>query len=81
MSEKRYKIIDAAHAVGRVQHTLRVWEKTEKLPEHLRAKRDERGWRYWTQDQIDGINKWIDDEDIRPGSYFRKKKKEKKNDN
>lgn len=76
---RTYQIIDAAHAVGRSQHTLRQWEATGKLPDHLRSQRDDRGWRFWTLEQIEGIKQWLEDEDIRPGSYFRKKKRENAN--
>lgn len=76
-SNKRLQIIDVAHALDRVPHTLRVWEREGRLPEHLMPHRDERGWRYWTEDQVDGMKQWLIDEDIRPGSFFRKKKAEK----
>lgn len=77
MAEKRLQIIDVAHSLGRVPHTLRVWEREGRLPAHLLPARDERGWRYWTPDQVEGIRQWLIDEDIRPGSFFRKQKQAK----
>lgn len=74
---KRLQIIDVAHSLGRVPHTVRVWEREGRLPEHLRPERDERGWRYWTEEQVEGIRQWLIDENIRPGSFFINKKKEK----
>lgn len=73
MSEKRLKINDVAHYLGRVPHTVRTWQREGRLPEHLLPQRDERGWRYWTEEQAEGIKQWLIEEDIRPGSYFIKK--------
>ena len=56
-----------AEAVGRAPHTLRIWEYQGKLPKKLIPERDERGHRFWTDDQIEGIRQWIVDEDLRPG--------------
>lgn len=74
---KRLQIADVAHSLGRVSHTIRVWEREGRLPDDLLPQRDDRGWRYWTPEQVEGIRQWLIDEDIRPGSFFRKKKKEK----
>ena len=78
---KRIQIIDAAHSLGRVPHTLRVWEAQGRLPDHLLPHRDERGWRYWTEEQVEGMRQWLIDEEIRPGSYFIKRAKEKRGNN
>ena len=72
MAERRNSISDTAHALGRVPHTLRVWEYQERLPADLLPHRDERGWRYWTDEQIEKLKQWIIDEDMRPGKAFRR---------
>jgi hypothetical protein len=70
-TEERLYIGDVAAQLDRVPHTIRMWEqRTNFLPKRLIPHRDERGWRYWTPDQVDGIKKWLIDEDIRPGRAF-----------
>ena len=64
---RRIWISEAADLLDRREHTLRVWEYNDMLPGHLRAHRDERGWRYWTPAQIEAIQHWLIDEDVRPG--------------
>ena len=70
-NEVRLQIGDVALMLDRVAHTVRGWEREGRLPEHLQSKRDERGWRYWTPDQVEGIKQWIIDNDIRPGKGLR----------
>ncbi len=70
-NETKLQIGDVALMLGRVAHTIRGWEREGRLPENLRSHRDERGWRYWTPDQVEGIKQWIIDEDIRPGKGLR----------
>lgn len=72
MSEE-LSIGDVAHELGRVSHTLRVWEYSGRLPDHLKPRRDDRHWRWWTREQVEGLKQWIIDEDMRPGKAFRKK--------
>ena len=64
---ERIYIREAAAALNRQMATLRKWEQLDVLPEHLRPARGDRGWRYWTPDQIEGIKQWIRDTDRRPG--------------
>lgn len=71
MPEKRNSIKDVAHALGRVPHTLRVWENDGRLPKALIPKRDERNWRYWTDEQVKALKQWVIDEDMRPGKGLR----------
>lgn len=73
MSGKLLSISEVAQRLGRVPHTVRVWEYDKRLPEHLLPQRDERGWRWWTEEQVEGIKQWIKDEDIRPGKGLRGK--------
>lgn len=63
----RIYIREAAEILGRRMATLRKWEQLGVLPEHLRPHRGERGWRYWTEDQIEGIRQWIRDTNRFPG--------------
>lgn len=58
---------EACELVGRKPATLRDWERRGVLPRKLRSKRSARGWRYWTEDQIEGIRQWMRDNDMRPG--------------
>lgn len=53
--------------LGRVPHTLRVWEYHKRLPDHLMPRRNDRGHRIYTLAQVRGLQKWLIDEDIRPG--------------
>ena len=66
-TKRKVYISEAAEALDRREHTLRIWEYKAMLPQHLRAHRDERGWRYWTQDQVEEIARWLVEQDIRPG--------------
>lgn len=67
MSNDRIYISDAAQQLDRRIGTIRKWQRVGWLPEDLLPARDERGWRYWTQKQIDGIKEWMQVEDLRPG--------------
>lgn len=66
--EERIYIREAAKILDRQPHTIRTWEYNHLLPPELVPARDERGWRYWTTDQLEAIKRWIVDADIRPGS-------------
>lgn len=65
--ESRVYIREAAELLNRRMATLRKWEQLGVLPEELHPHRGERGWRYWTNEQLDGIKKWIKETDRRPG--------------
>lgn len=67
MEEKLLNISEVAVRIGRVSHTIRLYEKRPDFPDELKSRRDERGWRWWTEDQVEGIKQWIVDNDIRPG--------------
>ena len=64
---QRIYIREAAELLNRRMGTLRKWEHLGILPEHLIPHRGERGWRYWTPDQIEGIKTWMIENDMRPG--------------
>ncbi len=70
---KEYTISEVAKEVNRAIHTIRVWGYQDVLPESLRPTRNARGWRVWSKDQIEGLKKWIIDEDRTPGKAFRRK--------
>ena len=73
-TEDRIYIGDVAAELNRVPHTVRMWEhRPGFLPKGLLPKRDERGWRYWTPEQVDGLKKWLIDADVRPGKAFGKR--------
>lgn len=64
---ERIYISAAAEMLNRRMATLRKWEQLGVLPKELLPARGQRGWRYWTPNQIEGIKKWIKDTDRRPG--------------
>lgn len=64
---ERFYINDLAKEIDRTPHTIRCWERYGNLPVHLIPERDERDWRYWTQDQVQAISDWIVETDRRPG--------------
>lgn len=72
MVERLYTISEVAKELGRVPHTVRVWQYQNRLPEHLKPARNERGWRVWTAAQIEGLKKWVIDEDLTPGKGLRR---------
>lgn len=65
--ESKIYIRDAALALNRRPATLREWERSGLLPRHLRSTRSERGWRYWSREQIEQIKAWMVEIDLRPG--------------
>lgn len=72
-NEPKYNIGEVAKELGRVPHTLRVWQNNNRLPEHLLPSRNPRGWREWTREQIEGLKDWVVTEDMTPGKAFRKR--------
>lgn len=58
---------EVAKELGRVSHTLRQWERDNRLPKELLPSRDENGWRIWTRDQVELLKEWIVLADLRPG--------------
>lgn len=67
MTERMYSIGEVAEELNRVTHTIRIWEYHKRLPQHLLPSRDERGWRWWTKDQVEALKAWVIEEDLRPG--------------
>lgn len=64
---ERIYIREAANMLNRQMATLRKWEQLGVLPDELRPHRGNRGWRYWTPEQITGIREWIRDTNRVPG--------------
>lgn len=64
---ERVYIREAADLLNRRMATMRKWEQLGILPKHLLPHRGQRGWRYWTPDQIEGIREWLRETDRRPG--------------
>lgn len=67
MTERLYSIGEVAEELNRVPHTLRIWEYHNRLPKELLPSRDERGWRWWSEAQLQALKQWVIDEDMRPG--------------
>lgn len=64
MKTKSYRISDIQEKVDRDKTTLIRWEKDGLIP---RAKRDSRGWRYYSKDEVHNIVNMVLSSD-----YFRK---------
>lgn len=62
-----YTIREAAEKLNRRPATLRAWERDGKLPPELRPIRNDRGWRCYTDAQVLGLARWIEENDMRPG--------------
>ena len=60
-------IREAALLLDRRMGTLRKWEQLGILPKHLIPQRGQKGWRYWTPKQIEGIELWIRETNRKPG--------------
>lgn len=67
MTERLYSIGEVAEELDRVPHTLRIWQYQGRLPDYLLPQRDDRGWRYWTEKQVEELKAWVVSEDLRPG--------------
>ncbi len=52
MDTKKYRLKDIEDKIDRDKTTLIRWEKEGLIP---RAKRDSRGWRYYSNDQVQSI--------------------------
>lgn len=67
MNKQTLTIGEVSRELGRVSHTIRQWERDNRLPEHLLPGRDENGWRVWSVDQVEQLKEWIVEADLRPG--------------
>jgi DNA-binding transcriptional MerR regulator len=64
MKEKKYRLKDIEEKIDRDKTTLIRWEKEGLIPE---AKRDSRGWRYYSREEVSNIV-----HNILSTDYFRK---------
>ncbi len=64
MAEKKFYLNEILKRVDRNKTTLIRWEEEGLIP---RAKRDSRGWRYYSQDEIEQVVSLI-----KQANYFRK---------
>ena len=53
-SGKIYRIGEVAKELDRSTLTIKKWEGNRRIP---RAKRDSRGWRYYTEDDVNEIKR------------------------
>jgi hypothetical protein len=70
---------DLTGIIHRKAGTVRKWEATGFLPEHLIPHRDYRNHRYWEHEQVHGkggILDWMVDNDMRPGRLMADPKSE-----
>lgn len=71
-AERRIYIGELAEMVDRRVNTVRQWERSGRLPEHLRSIRADtdsgHGWRHWTPEQVAEICKWMKKERLYPGA-------------
>ena len=63
MAAKIYKIGDLALRLDRSILTIKRWEKQGLIP---KARKDSRGWRIYTEDEVQAILK-----KVRESNYFR----------
>jgi DNA-binding transcriptional MerR regulator len=63
MAAKLYKIGDLALRLDRSILTIKRWEKQGLIP---KARKDSRGWRVYTEDELQAILK-----KVRESNYFR----------
>lgn len=59
MAGRRIYIREASEMLDRRMGTLRKLESTGEMPTSLRPTRGERGWRYWSEDQIRDLARWF----------------------
>ncbi len=52
MNNKKYRLKDIAERIDRDKSTLIRWEREELIP---KARRDSRGWRYYSKDEVVNI--------------------------
>jgi predicted site-specific integrase-resolvase len=52
MSDKKFRLKDIEDMIDRDKTTIIRWEKEGVIPT---AKRDSRGWRYYTRDELQNI--------------------------
>jgi hypothetical protein len=66
-AERHIYIREVAEILDRRMATLRKWEQLGVLPDELRPQRGQRGWRYWTESQVEGLKEWLRETERWPG--------------
>lgn len=59
MTERRVYIGEAAKRLDRQVDTLRKWDNLGLYPDHLKPHRGHGNRRYWTEDQMPGLEDWF----------------------
>lgn len=68
VAQESYSIGDLAQSINRSETTIRVWCREGRLPEHLRPARiGAKGWRRWSDAQVQEIKSWMVAERMFPG--------------
>jgi len=57
---KVYKISELAKELDRTPLTIKKWEKSGLIP---KARRDSRGWRYYTEEDVNEIKRILEEHD------------------
>lgn len=65
--KRRIYLHELSRILDRSSHTIRGWEKSDLLPKRLLPHRNEKGWRYWTPSQVDGLKAWVVKKNMVPG--------------
>jgi len=55
-----YRIGELARELDRSTLTIKKWEESGLIP---KAKRDSRGWRYYTEDDVNEIKRILEEQD------------------
>lgn len=67
---KIYAIGEAAELLNRKPRTLREWEHSDVLPEHLTPPRDKHGRRVYSAELVEHIREWLIARGVRHGTNF-----------
>lgn len=74
---RRIYIAELAEVVNRRRATIRRWCNSrdssptlppELMPQRVITQTTQDGWRYWTEEQVEGIKVWMRENNVRPGS-------------
>lgn len=58
--EQRFYIKQIEAELDRGRSTIRAWERNGWLPDGCEFHRDEKGWRYWTSEQVQKVRSWME---------------------
>lgn len=70
MAKETYKIGEAAAMLNRKPRTLREWEHSNVLPEHLIPPRNQFGHRVYSADLVEHLREWLIARGVRHGTNF-----------